>query len=221
VPQVTPILGAVKFSGKTKNGLSIGILESVGKRVHARIDNNGEVRKELVEPLTSYFVGRVIQDYQEGNTIIGGVFSSVNREKGISWLHDNAYSGGLDFQRFWKNRWYQFKANLIFSHVQGSPEAINETQTGFVHYFQRPNASHLKVNDKLTSLTGTGGTVSIGKFGGNPDKHGGVFNFQTGGTYRSPELELNDIGFLRSADEINNFTWVGYNIQKPFSIFRA
>jgi hypothetical protein len=220
VPQNTSILGAAKFSGKTKDGWSIGVLESITQREMAVIDHGGERRETLVEPLTNFFVGRLIKDYDEGNTIIGGMFTAVNREKGLDLLHRSAYSGAFDFQRFWKNRWWFVKANATFSRVEGSAAAILETQTGFVHNFQRPNAGYLAVDSTRTSLAGTGGAFKIGKIGGKPDKIGGVFKFETGMTWRSPELELNDVGFLLAADEINHFTWAGYNIQKPFSIFR-
>ena len=221
IPQKTSILGAAKFSGKTKKGWSIGILESVTQREMANIDRSGERREELVEPLTNYFVGRLVKDFDQGNTIIGGIFSAVNRENAVDWLHRGAYSAGIDFQHFWKNRWWYVKANGIFSRVEGSQQAILETQTSFVHLFQRTNASHLSVDSTRTSLTGTGGTFRIGKIGGTPDSLGGVLKFETGATWRSPELELNDVGFLLSADEINHFTWAGYQIQQPFSIFRT
>ncbi len=48
-PQNTPILGAAKFSGKTKNGWSVGLLESVTQRVSAVIDNEGTQRKEVID----------------------------------------------------------------------------------------------------------------------------------------------------------------------------
>ncbi|MCE7925457.1 MAG: hydrolase [Haliscomenobacteraceae bacterium CHB4] len=220
VPQRTSILGAAKFSGKTKKGWSLGILESVTQREMATIDHSGEQRDELVEPLTNYFVGRVMKDYDQGNTIFGGIVTAVNREKGLDWLHRSAYSGGLDFQRFWKNRWWYVRTNALFSRVEGSENAILQTQTGFVHLFQRTNAGHLSVDSTRTSLSGTGGTFRIGKIGGKPDKRGGVFKFESGVTWRSPEFEPNDVGFLLAADEINHFTWAGYQIQKPFSIFR-
>jgi hypothetical protein len=220
IPQNSSILGAAKFSGKTKDGWSIGVLESVTQRENATIDLNGERRSELVEPLTNYFVGRVLKDYDEGNTILGAVFTGVQREKGLDFIHQSAYSGGLDFQHFWKNRWYFVTGKVIMSRVNGTQEAILNTQQGFVHFFQRPNAPHLSIDSTRTNLTGTGGTFKIGKWGGNQDKRGGIFKFETGITWRSPELELNDIGFLLAADEINHFNWIGYHIQKPFSVFR-
>ncbi len=52
-PINTTILGAAKFSGKTKNGLSIGILESVTAKEYVEIKGGDKKRKELVEPLTN------------------------------------------------------------------------------------------------------------------------------------------------------------------------
>lgn len=40
-------------------------------------------------------------------------------------------------------------------------------------------------------------------------------------TWRSPGLELNDIGFQYNADEINHYFWLGYNETDPKGIFRS
>lgn len=216
-PDNTTILGAAKFSGKTEKGLAIGILEAVTDKEWAKIDDNGEESKILVEPLTNYFVGRATQDFDGGNTVIGGVFTATNRQlkdTDLDFLHQSAYSGGFDLVHRWNNRSWAFKATGLLSQVNGSIEAITNTQQQFEHYFQRPDADHLSLDTTATSLFGHGGTVSVGKYGGN-------FRFEIGGTWRSPELELNDIGFQRNADEIASFFWLGYYIQKPFSIFRA
>ncbi len=221
MPLNTSILGAAKFSGKTRKGLSIGILESITEREMATVDNNGQKRRELVEPLTNYFVTRVQKDIKAGNTVLGAIFTGVNREKGLSdLLHRNAYSGGIDFLHYWKNRAYYIRGNVIFSRVSGSKEAIYNTQTSFEHLFQRPNAPEIEADADRTSLTGTGGTFKIGKSGGTPWKNGGLFRFESGVTLRSPELELNDIGFMLTSNEINHFTWAGIVWQKAFSIFR-
>ncbi|MGV3586979.1 MAG: DUF5916 domain-containing protein [Adhaeribacter sp.] len=221
-PLNTSILGAAKFSGKTRKGWSIGILESITQREMATIDQNEVRRKELVEPLTSYFVGRIQKDIKAGNTILGGIITSVNREKGLtSMLHRNAFSGGLDFLHYWRNRTWYIRGNVVGSHVQGTKEAILQTQTAFEHLFQRPDASEVAVDSNRTSLTGMGGTFRFGKIGGKSGRLGEVFKFETGLTFRSPELELNDIGFMLTANEINHFTWAGFHFQKPFSIFRT
>ncbi len=222
VPSNTSILGAAKFSGKTKQGWSVGILESVTQREFASIDFNGQRRREVVEPLTSYFVGRLQKDIDGGNTVLGGIITSVNRENTLNdMLHKSAISGGLDFLHFWKNKTWYVRGNVVFSNVAGSKETIANTQMSFEHLSQRINATEFNFDQNRTSLTGSGGTIRFGKSGGKAfGKLGQIFKFETGVTYRSPELELNDIGFMLTANEINHFTWVGIQYPKQFGIFR-
>ncbi len=215
-PNISTILGAAKFSGKTRDGWSIGILESVTEREIAKISNGLNERSEVVEPLTNYFVGRLQKDFNNNNTLIGGIFTATNRDiaDNVDFLHKSAYTGGLDFMHQWKNRAYYFKANLIFSNVNGSVDAINRTQKSITHLFQRENTAHVSVDDTRTSLTGIGGNVQIGKASGN-------WRFQTGATWRSPELELNDIGFQIRADDIRHYGWLNYRTTKPLKSMRS
>ena len=107
-PDNTTILGAAKFSGKTKNGWSIGVLESVTANQYAEINLNGNKSKELVEPLTNYFVGRLQKDFNNRNSYIGGIFTATNRdlEDHLNFLRKEAYTGGFDFKHQWQNRKY-------------------------------------------------------------------------------------------------------------------
>lgn len=216
-PATTPILGAAKFSGKTQDGWSIGLLESVTARRSAEIDLAGDRRKEVVEPLTNYLVGRLQKDFKDGDTYVGTIVTATNREslpESLAWLHQAAYTGGLDFKHQWNNRDWFVGGSLVWSHVSGSEEAIRATQESITHLFQREGAGYLEVDPTRTSLTGTGGNLQIGKQG---DGH---WRFETGATWRSPELELNDIGFQRQADDIRHYAWVGYQTLKPDKNFR-
>lgn len=220
VPGNTSILGAAKFSGKTQDGWSIGFIESVTNSVNATVDNERVRRKELIEPLTNYAVARLQKDWDHGNTVIGGILTSVNRQSNLNnTLHDAAYTGGIDFFRQWNNRKWYVRGNLIFSSVLGSKEKIYGTQTAFEHLFQRLNATEVKVDADRTSLNGTASTFRFGKSGGDNNKNS-VLRFETGITHRSPELELNDIGFMLTANEINHFTWAGIQWPKQHGIFR-
>ncbi|HHM20709.1 MAG TPA: hydrolase [Bacteroidetes bacterium] len=222
VPDNTSILGAAKFSGKTKRGWSIGVLESVTSEENALVDKEGQRREVLVEPQANYFVGRLQKDLDEGQTVIGGIFTAVNRAGGLdNLLHKRAYSGGIDFLHYWKERTWGIRAKGIFSRVEGSAEAIYNTQTSIAHLFQRNDAHYLRPDPGRTSLTGHGGFASIGKFGGKEGKKGQVFKFETGLSWLSPQLELNDIGFMQNADQIGHSTWVGYHYQKPFGVFNS
>lgn len=215
-PQNTTILGAAKFSGKTKNGWSLGVLESVTGKMFAELNNNGQEREELVEPLTNYLVARAQKDFNERNSYIGGIFTATNRdlEPSLSFLRQAAYSGGVDFKHSWRDRKYFIEGNMVASHVIGSEESIRATQESITHLFQRVDAGHVEVDGDRTSLTGTGGRLEGGKAGG------GHWLYNTGVSWKSPELELNDIGFLRQADEIRQYSSISWRTIKPLENFR-
>lgn len=216
-PTNSTILGAAKFSGKTKKGWSLGVLESVTGKMYADVEDvAGNRRSELVEPLTNYIVGRVQKDFNERNSFVGGIFTATNRNlpEQLEFLRSSAYTGGLDFKHNWKNRNYYIEGNLVGSHVTGSEEAIAQTQTSITHLFQRVDAGHVSVDDDRTSLTGTGGKIEIGKAGG------GNWRYDGGVIWRSPELELNDIGFLRQADQIKQTASLSRLFIKPTNFYR-
>lgn len=215
-PENTTILGAVKFSGKTKNGWSIGVLESMTSKEYSEISNNGLTSKSLIEPFTNYFVGRVQKDMNDRNTFFGGMITAVNRSNSeiTSKLRKEAYSAGIDFRHQWKNRTYFLQSNIVMSHVKGSAESILETQENLTHLFNRIDASHVNVDPNRTSLTGTGGLFEIGKDGGKN------WNYDLSVKWSSPELELNDIGFLRRTDYKFQVFNLKYQTAKPFSVFR-
>jgi|WetSurSiteA1Bulk_404760.scaffolds.fasta_scaffold01510_4 hypothetical protein len=216
MPESTTILGALKISGKTKKGLSVGILESLTSREDALIDSAGVRQKMTVEPLTNYFVGRIQQDFNKGETVLGAMFTEVNRDinaSALDFLHKAAYTAGIDFQHNWKERTWYVAGNSEFSNVKGKSEAITGTQTSSARYFQRPDAKYLSVDSSLTSLAGYGGTVKLGKSSKKK------LQFETSVTVRSPGLEFNDIGYMRYSDIIHHGTWVAYYIRNPFAIF--
>ncbi|HKK63427.1 MAG TPA: DUF5916 domain-containing protein, partial [Bacteroidales bacterium] len=136
VPEQTNIIAAAKLSGKTRNGTSIGILETVTAEEFAEIDQNGTTRTEQVEPLTNYFVARVLQDINDGNTIIGGIVTSTYRDintENLEFLPASATTGGIDFAKYWQDRTYHFKLVNYVSHVTGATSAITDLQQSPAH----------------------------------------------------------------------------------------
>jgi hypothetical protein len=99
------------------------------------------------------------------------------------------------------------------SNLTGSKTAIENLQNSSVHYFQRPDADYVEVDPERTSLNGYGGNVQAGKVGGH-------WNFMTFGYFKSPGYDLNDVGYLQSADALMTGVWSAYSFDKPFSIFR-
>jgi hypothetical protein len=87
-------------------------------------------------------------------------------------------------------------------------------QTNAVHYYQRPDATHLGVDPNATSLSGHGGSVLFGR--SDKDRFRLTDHFH----WYSPGLELNDLGYLRQADLLANQVFLGWSEPKPGAVFR-
>lgn len=217
LPNSTDIISALKVTGRNKNGFSLGIMEVVTSKEYAKVYSDNTDRNVEIEPLTNYFVGSFNQEYSNGNTQIGAIVTSTNRNNSSylkDFFHNNAYSGGLNFIHYWKHKKYYLGLKSYFSHVNGSTNSIRLTQLSSTHYFQRPDATHKFVDTTRTSLTGSGGGMYFGKESEGSWRYAGYI------TWKSPELELNDIGYIREVDEVFQVFWVGYRYWTPFSIFK-
>lgn len=217
VPTRTNILGAVKLTGKTKDGLSIGIVEALTAQEKAEIDTIGGREYTTVEPLTNYFVGRIQKDINNSNTIIGGIFTSTNRELNsdvTDILHKAAYTGGVDFTQYFKKKSWMFNLNTAFSLVEGSKKAITNTQESSAHYFQRPDKNYAVLDTNRTSLAGSGGRMQIMKLNGH-------WNFLGAVLWKTPGFEINDLGYMRTTDQILSVLWAGYNQFNPKGIYKS
>lgn len=218
MPENTKILGAAKISGKTKKGLSIGVMESVTNTEKAQVMNEGGVEEKIiVEPMTNYFVGRLEQEMNEGNTKVGGIFTSTNRiikNDHLQELPTNAYSGGINIDHSWNDRKYNINFKLMGSSVNGDSASMMNLQTSSRRYYQRPDSKTIKLDSNRSSLSGYGGFLSFGKFTSSG------WNYLGWVSWLSPGLELNDIGFMRSTDQIGQVFWLGYTSPQPVGIFR-
>jgi len=217
VPDGTKILGAFKLSGKSGKGWSIGILESLTNYEKAIVDSAGIRSKQGIEPMTNYFNVRVQKDIHKGKTIIGGMFTATNRfikDSSLTYLPSAAYTGGIDFQNFWKDKEYRFSMRLIGSSIRGSTEAITDIQIAPQRLFQRPDGVR-KLDTTLRLIQGTAASAEFAKIGGGHWRYG----LRAGAL--SPGLELNDQGYLRVTDMIKQVAWLNYTVWEPFGIFRS
>ena len=218
-PDKTSIMSAMKFSGTTSKGLSVGLIQSITANEFATLsDKDGNRSSTKVEPLTSYTVARIQKGYNAGNTVIGGIVTSTNRvieDKNLETLSSDAYTGGLDLRHYWKDKEFYVDARLIGSYINGSKEAITLLQQSSARYYQRPGANYLKLDTSATHLNGWGGKFTIGK--GSK----GRWKYSTGATWLSPGLELNDLGYMNTADQITQVNVVSYLVNQPVSIFNT
>ena len=216
-PAFTPILGAAKLTGKSENNWSLGAIEAITAQVNTRIYNT-ETRQEshvTAEPFTSYTVGRVQKDFADGKTIVGGMFTSTLRsldDATEDYYNKTAITGGLDFTRYFDKMNYIFKIKMVFSNIQGTEDDIARTQRSAVHNFIRPDADYVEYDPTRTSLSGTGGNLMVGKIGGD-------LQLIYLSSWKSPGLELNDVGYMQMADRYLGVGAIQYRITKPFSVF--
>lgn len=217
-PDNTTILGAAKMSGKTARGFSIGVLESVTAGERASIDSLGKRTRVDVEPLTNYALVRIQQDYKQGNTVLGGILTSANRlldASHLDFMNRNAYTGGVDLLHQWHDKEFYLDAKLVGSSISGSHEAMMNLQQSSARYYQRPDADYLHVDSSANMLSGSGGSIKIGK--GSK----GLWRYSTELAWRSPGFDLNDMGYMQMADVIKQKNSVYYFVNKPVSIFRT
>jgi hypothetical protein len=219
LPDRTAILGAAKLTGKNRNGLSVGLVNGLTAGAYGKATNElGEEKEIQVSPLTNYLSSRIKRDFGEGNTVVGGVFSLVNRISSDSvsslLLPASAVSGGLDLLHYWDNKNYYMEVKAIASQMNGSSEAILEKQLSYNHLYQRPDASYLEVDSLREQLGGHGGLFRIGKKGGR-------WNFLMQGQYRSPGLNLNDVGYIRQSDFVEDRLEVSYEMNEPKKWIRS
>lgn len=213
-----PIIGALKLTGTNRRGVTIGVVQSVTARSSAKLTRDGVEDKIVVEPLTNYTVARVQKNWK-GNTLLGGMITSVNRALDEPYLKDfmvrNAFTAGIDFTRYFKNRLYYIDVKGMFSSLSGSREAITALQNSAVHYYQRvSSADYLSVDPSRRSLNGTGGYVKAGR------KGNAKWAFSETFSWSSPGFDLNDIGYLKETDNLTNETEVAYRQTDIWKMFR-
>ncbi|HTE44645.1 MAG TPA: DUF5916 domain-containing protein, partial [Gemmatimonadaceae bacterium] len=197
--QPTTIVGAAKLLGRFPNGLTFGVLDAATQRASSPGDTT-------YEPSTNFTVARLKQDMRNGNSSIGGMFTAVNRKDdrwSSPYLTSNAYAAAVDFRHRFLSNNYEVSGSFDGSRVQGSREAIQAVQTDAVHYYQRPDAG-LPLDSNRTTLAGDAEEFKFTKVGG---QH---LMFESAYQRRSAGFEINDLGFLRRADQQSWNTWVGY-----------
>lgn len=218
MPEFTTIGGAFKLSGKTTNGLSVGIIESVTLKETADIRDNNRDFSQTVEPLTNYFVGRFQKDFDKGNTIVGGIVTYSHRSiknDYLNFLSSNALTYGVDITKYWADRKYFAEMKAIGSNIYGDKEAICKLQLSSSRYFQRPDFQGDYLDTLSTSLNGYGFSLKLGKWSK------GHWRYNQELILRSPGLELNDMGYMTLSNIIKSNTNISFYEKKNTRLFKT
>ncbi|HEX6433082.1 MAG TPA: DUF5916 domain-containing protein, partial [Gemmatimonadales bacterium] len=207
VPAGSNILGAAKLSGKV-GSWSLGALNALTSREHARFSLGQQRWRQEVEPLTYYGVYRGLKELKGGRHGLGFIGTVTARSFEETRLSDelssSAVGAGLD-------GWTTLDRDGVWvisgwggmSRIAGTAERIRNLQESSVHYFQRPDAQYLGVDSAATALTGYAARVSLNKQKGN-----WMLNSAFGVV--DPGFELNDLGFQFRGDQINSHLMFGH-----------
>ena len=113
-PDKARLINATKLSGRTNNGLGIGILNAITSNTYAKIKTaDGGIRKILTEPLTNYNV--LILDQQLKNNS-GFYFSNANTTRDGKARDANV--SAVQFHVEDKTNTFSFKSGGTYSHTK-------------------------------------------------------------------------------------------------------
>jgi hypothetical protein len=213
IPIQTTILGAAKLSGKPR-GWSLGVMDAVTDNEGAPyLDSLGARQEANVEPLSNYFAARVARELRDGDTAVGALVTAVHRDLNdpalVALLRSEAYVAGADLSHSWQNRTWVIDAAVVGSAIHGDRDAITAAQRSSARYFQRPDASHVRLDTSRTALAGLGAQLGLTKLAG-VHWRGSIGYLQV-----SPGFESNDLGFQRYADFRNLAMTINYRENRP------
>ena len=169
-PDTTTILGAAKITGKS-GGWSYGGLSALTAAEYATVNNpsSGPGRSassdpvdRLVEPRTSYNVGRVLREFRSGQSNLGAMVTSVSREDDLG-----ATSGGIDFGVRWdgnRGSWTGIAAGTD-APVDGRLQTGGSVLTN-VSYARK----HWGIDGRYDTISPTFHNVDLGFLGSRVDK---------------------------------------------------
>lgn len=219
MPDRSTILSAVKMTGRV-DGWKLGVINAFTAREYARIDQSGQRLSEEVQPFSNFGVVRALREFKEGHRGLGFLATSTIRDLRSdslkSTLADKAFTLAVDGWSFLdKKKDWIVSAWLGGTYVSGTPGMIDRLQRSSLHYYQRPDASHVSLKDGATSLSGWGGRLQINKQRGNT-----IFNFALGAL--SPGFDPNELGYQPGGSDIINVVAVlGQIWPHPGKVFRS
>jgi hypothetical protein len=220
-PQASTILGAAKITGRLPSGLSVGGLAALTAREYAstfRVDDGVRDRTQIA-PATGYGVLRLQQEFGRSASTVGLSATGLRRDVAAasplaSLLVRDAYAGGVDWTLRFGSGDYVLGGSAGLSHVAGDAAAVSRVQQSSAHYLQRPDQDHVTFDPARTSLTGYMAALFFEK---NSGRHW-LYSAQV--SAESPTFEINDVGRIGTADDIDASVSLRYRENVPTGLFQ-
>ena len=197
-PSVTKLYNAIKFSGRTKNKLGIGIFNAVTAPMEAQIRNLNTKSDTTIqtEPLSNYniivldkaFKGRSSVTFTNTNVLR----NSRARDANVSALDWALYNSKNTYSVSGSARY-----NKIFGHTPYSSA-----------YFLNTDTVRLNGAKYLEPYDGFSGRLRLAKVSGK-------LRFSTQVNVESNKYDVNDLGYLPAPNEVVYQASINYNQFEP------
>ena len=210
LPAEARILGAVAVGGYVEPHTQIASLVAVTDRASADAIVSGRRTDLVVAPLTAWAAGRV--EHQVGTSVLAAEATAVQRALGGTGLGDLLAPTALYLSTDDKLRTcdstYELDPFLAGSAVFGTAASIATLARSPTHYFQRPDQPHVHLDPAARAMLGWAGGLA-------GSKRDGLHRASALLGFESPGLEVNDLGVLASADNINLSLAASRNVTTP------
>lgn len=203
-PGSAPLINATKISGRTKSGMGIGFFNAISNKTYAEVatpvdingayteDADGNRRyKEYKIVETPYdkvtnFNVLVVDQNLKNNSNVGIINTNVTRANG----GNNANVTGVDFRLLDKTNTYRFSGFGAISNVYEYTTEENSVN----RYIKNDGYKYFLLLGKVS----------------------GKWQYEIMRNVESEHYNINDMGFIRSPNEVSHRAELSYNIIKPF-----
>ena len=160
------LLNSIKLTGTTNSNLSIGLINAITDKSYALIkDDNDNVRKELITPLTNFNVLSLSQKIINDYSTIGFINGNLNRESSFEDSNNYAFMASL----FDNNRNFNFKGYFFktvaprLSEKSGTRTIINLNELkGNFRYYMSINATDRYYNQNEIGFYNSNNFIQYG-----------------------------------------------------------
>jgi hypothetical protein len=197
-PSVTKLYNAIKFSGRTKDKLGIGVFNAVTAPMEARIRHVGTRSDTVIqtEPLSNYNI-IVIDKAFKGRSSV--TFTNTNVMRSSSARDANV--SALDWALYSKGNKYVLSGNTRYSKIFGHTPYNSS-------YFMNSDTVRLNGTKYLEPYDGYSGRLRLGKVSGK-------VRYSVAANLKSEKYDVNDLGYVNAPNEVLYEGSFSYNQYEP------
>lgn len=194
-PSVTQLYNGIKFSGRTKKKLGIGIFNAVTASMNAHLRDVNTKRDTLIqtEPLSNYNI-IVLDQALKGRSSLTFTNTNVLR----SGSDRDANVSAFDWALFSRDNNYNLRGTARYSKIFGYTPYFGGEINLVDDTVRRGGILYVQPYDGYNT------TIQFGKVSGK-------LQFYAGNNITSNTYDPNDLGYIQSANKVNYTAGISYN----------